>query len=323
MFEVDRIVDSDFSDFANESFDFAFFASGYETRARLVASKVSPTRIGRVVVLGFDRLANVATRKANDRFFKRKYGIAPSLANSLDDSTAFQTIEKTVSHANGRIRVLVDYTSMSRTWYAAILNWFRYRYSGESAEIVFTYSAGRYKRRYPSRVIQAIKPIPGCEGYSDPTHGSVAVFGLGYENFASLTALDYLEPDETFGVIAAPDVDGNSGERTERANRDFLEQTNTEIIRFPLMSVTRAYSGMAELVSPYVGIRNISMVCLGPKTHVLASILLSMRFANITCLHVQGHSDQQSDVLPQGNICATKVALRPTISDAVPSDFAR
>jgi D12 class N6 adenine-specific DNA methyltransferase len=63
------------------------------------------------------------------------------------------------------------------------------------------------------------------------------------------------------------------------------------------------------LIAPYLDRTNVSFVSLGPKPHVLATILVAMRFSNITCLHVQGNSKQRADVKPHGAVCVTKVML--------------
>lgn len=66
------------------------------------------------------------------------------------------------------------------------------------------YSFGRYKGDFSPLVIEDILAIPGCEGSTISDAQSPAVFGLGFDGIATLSALDQLEPNIVYAYVASP-----------------------------------------------------------------------------------------------------------------------
>jgi hypothetical protein len=57
---------------------------------------------------------------------------------------------------------------------------------------------------------------------------------------------------------------------------------------------------------------NIILIPMGPKPHVLAAMLLCLRFEKeMTCLRVRGKREPRVDVEAEGHIVATRVYFEP------------
>jgi hypothetical protein len=51
------------------------------------------------------------------------------------------------------------------------------------------------------------------------------------------------------------------------------------------------------------------LVPMGPKPHVLASILVSMRFAEVSCMRVSVTRERPEKVDPTGEVIAARVVV--------------
>ena len=63
------------------------------------------------------------------------------------------------------------------------------------------------------------------------------------------------------------------------------------------------------MISPQRPDGEITLVPMGPKPHVLAAILVAMRFQEVACLRVSGES-YPLDVKATAEIMATRVIVR-------------
>jgi hypothetical protein len=174
---------------------------------------------------------------------------------------------------------------MSRLWYAGILNWARYANSADETVVDFVYALGKYEDNDLPMVIEDMVSIPGCEGGALQSQHSVAIFGLGFNGWASLSVLERLEADHVYAFIASPGASPDYLERVRRTNKDFLDEPRVKrhVLELPLKSVETAYRFLSELVAPHSRKDSVTLVPMGPKPHILASILVSMRFPEVSC----------------------------------------
>ncbi|MFA6472503.1 MAG: hypothetical protein WCU00_10720, partial [Candidatus Latescibacterota bacterium] len=82
-----------------------------------------------------------------------------------------------------------------------------------------------------------------------------------------------------------------------------------DVLELPLASIEVCYRHLAETIAPHRPDGEITLVPMGPKPHVLASILIAMRFQEVACLRVS-FAPNPIDVKPTGEIVATRVILR-------------
>lgn len=303
------IRDVGYEELATHRFDISIFASGYEQRARHVAKVLGARKLGNALVFGFTEHLDEKDRKENDEAFARV--CADSILQSYDDDgEIIKALSACFSQRGGRVRVLVDYTSMTRTWFSAVLNWFRFNNCFDEAELFFAYSVGNYDGKYPYRVIRSVVAIPGCEGHPDPSLETVAIFGLGHDGLTPLAIIEDIEPSETFAFVASPSVDANSDMAARRENQAFLEYIGSNLVAFPLMSVRQTYSGLVELISPFVGKANVILIPMGPKPHILASVLCAMNRPEVSCLHAKGSPAGRIGISAHGAISACCVVIK-------------
>jgi hypothetical protein len=178
--------------------------------------------------------------------------------------------------------------------------------------IDFVYALGRYEEKDNPMVIEDMMSIPGCEGGALQSNHSLAIFGLGFNGWASLSVLERLEADEVFAFIASPGASPEYPERVRKLNKDFLEEPRVKqhVLELPLRSVESSYRLLSELITPHRFSDTVTLVPMGPKPHILASILVSMRFPEVSCMRISAKRDRPEKVEPSGEVVATRVVVR-------------
>lgn len=307
---IQRVCDIFFSEVISTSYDVSVFASGYESRCVAIPKQLK-TRTANPIVLGFRDLANTDARQIHDKYFQKEFGVTPICVPAGDDFSIQSALNNFLQKKGPIKRILVDCSSMSRLWYTGILNWARYSNPARETMIDLVYALGLYEQNDTPMVIENVLSIPGCEGGCLPSKPSIAVFGLGFNGWASLCVLELLETDTVFALIASPGSSPGYPDIVKQLNKDFLAEPRiNKVLELPLRSVESCYRYLCELVAPYRGESSVTLVPMGPKPHVLASILVAMRFPDITCLRVSAKRAKPEHVSPTGEIIAVRTIIR-------------
>lgn len=309
---ISQVSDLNISDALASNFDLAIFASGYESRCVALAERMEGIP-QQVVALGFANSRNPDRRAIHDHIFSKKFGVVPICISGSDDFAIYDilTTELDGNRWLGKnpIAVLVDYSSMTRTWYAAILNWFRFSKKFKSVSITFCYTAGVYTGEvFKPLSVKEVVALPGFEGRSATLHKSIAIFGLGFEALVPLSLLDKLQPDAIYSIVAVNEKNEKYLERAIEVNHEILA-ISIDRLFLPLNSVTNSLTRLAEFLVPFQGDSDITYIPVGPKPHVLVGLLLSQQFEDVTMLHIRGDSISAEDVVPSGDFVVTKVVL--------------
>jgi hypothetical protein len=305
-----RIEDVEWEDVKQDSYHLAVFASGYEERATHVASRLGKARLRQAVVLAFQEVDKHPQRQRADTYYERFWNGQKVVLGAGEDEPIYAMLREKLRDIGDEVRVLVDYSSMSRVWYAAVLNWIRYASWSGRVSLDLVYAVGDHRERVLPKVTRSIMAIPGCEGTGAPISRAIAVFGLGFDGVSTLSVLDALEPDVTYGYLASPGAFPDYPDRARKENDEFINKYAQEILELPLQSVERTFSHLSELVSPHLREDDVSIVPMGPKPHVLAALLLAMKFKRVACLRVSTRRQQSEDVGTTGEIVATRIEFR-------------
>lgn len=302
-----QVTDIDFESISNQRYDISLFASGYESRCIFLPNMLSRKIVENPLIFGFMEARYSGNREINDIYFKNYWAPEIIPLSGDDEKPIYENISKFSRALDGSVHILVDYSSMSRLWYAAVLNWARFASSGKDVIIDFIYAMGKYEEEKQPMVIRDMVCIPGCEGQAYHLRESVAVFGLGFHGPAALCVLDRLEADTVYVFMASPGSSTEYINKTREMNIDLINDYRTKaVLELPLASIETCYRNLADTIAPHRPDGEITLVPMGPKPHVLASILVAMRFREVSCLRVSGTLDPV-DVKSTGEISATRV----------------
>lgn len=310
------IESCDFSEAITQAYHLYFFASGTEDRASYVFNKMSIA--SGVVILGFFDHQGHSGRKKNDEIFS-------SMGNSVFVSSHPFDYTKKINEelrraskllGNGEtLKIFVDYSAMTRGWYANILTWVQYSDGLSNVCIDFFYSHGVYEREFEPLQIKELGSVPGFEGVCASARQTIALFGLGFDRYATLAVFDQIEPDKTVCFIAQSGLDDPNAERVLDSNSDILGYSGGLAIRAPLSDVKETFRILYEQISQFDRNDEIVLVPMGPKPHVLASLLLSQFVPQLTCLHPKGQRNNPVPVAANGVVSGTRIRYETNHGD--------
>ena len=241
------VEDSTLDEIRKQHFDLAVYASGYERRASYLAKQLEPAQIDRTLVLGFEQESDDPQRVENDRLFLERWTDTIVRISSDDDGPIYDAL-RDFEWPSSKANILIDYSSMSRLWYAGILNWVRHSTASPTVNLWFSYAIPTYAKIVrPLSVINRILAIPGMEGRSMPFAQSVAIFGLGFDEYVTLAVLDRLEPDVVYSFFAGPGATPAYTSNAKRLNSELIKFSNATV-EIPLRSVRFAFTRIAEVV---------------------------------------------------------------------------
>ena len=273
-----QIPDSILSDL---EFDIFVGASGYETRAAYALLQLDSKRIPLKMAFGFtDRKA--AQREDNDRAFQRAgVRLIPADGDSVQvvrDSVRQQLEEC----GRERVRLFVDYSSMTRTWYAGLIEAVAGVQNKNRVECLFSYSPAQFTQPLDTSPNSHVGPIPGFCSLDVPEKPSALVIGLGYERERALGLLDYVDPAVSFAFYTDPALDQHYRDTVLANNSALLSRLPKErIYRHPLADLQRTGGLLLSLYSGLCDDYRVILAPLGVKPFSLLCLLLATRFPEL------------------------------------------
>mgnify|MGYP004709432549 CR=1 FL=1 len=120
-----HVDDLSIGELSQSKYDIAFFSCGYEERCIDVATRLHRDNIDNVVVLAFDQHKEDSVRIDSLNYFSESWTGFKLLEISQREISKIQRVlSEIIEEINvTELKILIDYTSMSRAWYASILNY--------------------------------------------------------------------------------------------------------------------------------------------------------------------------------------------------------
>lgn len=289
-------------------YDLIVLASGFEARSTNLLLQIPESVLDRVLVLGFAGDRNTLSRPQNDRIFGER-GLSPEVC---DSQLAYEALlRERLLHASHRrakpTRILIDYSVMTRSWYGMILTWLRYGARDDTVEADFVYSHGQYLSQFEPLHIESVAAIPGFEGYCAGSRSTAAVFGLGYDKYAVLALYELIEPDSVVCFLAQESRDDDRTKRAIQENSEIIRLSRRDPLRVPLSNVSEIYRLLYEAMTSIPTDCEIVAVPMGPKPHVLATLLIAQAIPRVTCLHASGYRHHPVEVHATGEVSAWRL----------------
>lgn len=299
-----RVTDLHVSSLTDRHYDLLILASGYEERCRNIAELLEPSNISSTLILGFEEHVDAGHREYNRNFLAKKFGCNEHILSFDSEEAIFKLLSSANLPRDRVASVLIDYSSMSRMWYNSIIEFFNFGFDGQGARLTMGYTVGKYidvppidNLKEADFAVEDVLCLPSLEGGGVRTRKSVALVGLGFEWVPPFGVVEALEPDTVYGFIAEPGAFPEYPGVAEARNETFInEYCRERLLRLPLRSVEAAYKGLGGVVAPHLGAANIIIVPMGPKPHVLASIVVASRFREVTCLYAKGTRHRPPEV---------------------------
>ncbi|MFL3650518.1 MAG: hypothetical protein ACI6PR_04795 [Pseudoalteromonas sp.] len=298
-------------DLISTRYDISVFSCGYEERCIEIPSRVEPNLVEDTIVISFNQHREDEVRVSCYDFYKEVWPKSNFVESSQDGvKEIYNCLHQIVEKKNkDELRILIDYTSMSRVWYSAILNYL-IKFSEKNFIIDLAYASGVYHDVNLNVELGDIKIIPGCEGISLTKKSNAAIFMLGFDNYGPLRLYNLLNPNKCFGVMASPASTYQYEETCYSKNNNFIKYHlggKENLIRLPINSISACYENMSQLLQPLEREYNVSIIPFGPKPHILTAILCSFNFPNVTCMYSEYLRKSTTRVQATGDLVLSRV----------------
>ncbi|MCM2296603.1 hypothetical protein [Rhodoferax sp.] len=292
-----------------ESYDLIILASGFEERSIHIAKSLPKSVHSCVHVFGFSNELKTLSRESNDVVFRRIIGDSIFVSNNKGEcEREFCRVFSTAAQGKSKLRVFVDYSTMSRDWYGYILTWAKYQNVCTTVELDFAYSHGIYASSFCPLQISEIVCVPGFEGGGAGSRVTTALYGLGFDSAATLTVNELIEPDRVVCFLARGGISDPHADIVLRENREMVESSRSSVLELPISDIRRSTSLLLEkLSSMNEASEEILLVPMGPKTHVLACLLACHILPKIACLHAKGTRNLPVQVSAAGPVSISRV----------------
>jgi hypothetical protein len=282
---------SSFEKATNEKFDFIICASGYEKRASYFYSRFCETYSHpcEKISLSFkDRIS--LSRDENDIFFK-DHLFTPIVLESGNLKELIEIYSEIFSHTNDdSIKILFDYSCMTKVMYAALLKYFDVTNDlFEEVTIYFVYTEALFSEPIDTNSNLHNQPLlfPTVE----LTDKKIAlIVGLGYEKGKAQGLIEHMQ-------IENPDtyLFYTSKSNDEQFYNKIIENNSYILTKIPEKNHFQYEQGnttytlnLLESLCNYLLSKDYRVIIapLGPKLFSLISILLYIKYSDLTVLRV-------------------------------------
>ncbi len=309
-----HVDDLSIGELRQSKYDIALFSCGYEERCIDVATRLHKDNIDNVIVLAFDQHKEDPVRVDSLNYFSESWTGFKLLEISQREISEIQKIlSEIINKVNVReLKILIDYTSMSRAWYAAILNYL-VNFCELRVTVDLIYATAVYKNLDLNVELGELRIIPGCEGISLTKRYNAAIFMLGFDRYGPQRLYNLLNPNKCFGIMAAPAATYDYENTCLEKNKDFISHYlggEDKLIKLPINSIATCYDNMSQMLSPLRSEYNVSIIPFGPKPHILAAILCSFNYPNVTCLYSEYIRNETTKVESSGDFVICRLHVK-------------
>ena len=268
-------------DLVNQRFDIFVGASGYEARATFALSKLDINIIRERLVFGFtDRVT--PQRQRNDEEFRRTAVESISGSGNSCQLVRENLRQRIEAIETDYVRIFIDYTSMTRSWYAGAIEALSSVRNKRQLDCIFSYSPAKFTHPLEATPNSLVGPLPGFCGLDVPDKPSALIIGLGYERDRALGLFQYVDPAIAFAFYTDPVLDPRFRDAVKANNATLLNILPKEnIYAHPLVDLQRTGDLLLSLCSALCDEYRLILAPLGVKPFSLICLLLASRFRNI------------------------------------------
>jgi hypothetical protein len=272
-----------FSEVKNQHFDFYIAASGFEERASY-QSKEFVGHVENKIVLAFTSEMDDPNRKLNDMFFNNNNFTSYLIDGEEPDNKVLEKIVDDIMELlerNTNVNVYIDYSSMTRNWYAYFLFAIKNLLTDKKITLTFGYSHGKYVPFDGSNTLNRIvKPLYGYCNLSVPSKPTALIIGIGNEINRIYGLKEYFD---AIPYLFYSDISYSSeyALEIETLNKQFIDETKLEnIFRYPIHDLIYTNYLLENLCKALLNNFRIIITPCGPKPFALLAMINAIKYEN-------------------------------------------
>ena len=235
------------------------------------------------------------------------------LADSDSDEEVISYLQENFGHVEGPLSIVIDYSSMSRVWYSAILRFFYFNNNIENEIKIFCcYSIAKFSPSIKDESYNLhIGPIRGFSSLSIPQKPTALVIGLGYEKNRAIGLNEYFD-GETFVFHTDASVRPEFSQEVKSNNSLLLNQLKKEnICLSSITDLNGLYRMLFSLCNDLEDSYRVIIASCGPKSFTLISLIVGLELRNISVWRISaGKGAIPTDKAPEGKITTFSISFK-------------
>jgi hypothetical protein len=255
--------------------DLVICSSGYESRSTTFARE-AVVKSNRRVALGFREFTDNPVRLANDDWYKSN-AFETLKASGQDEREAEDVFTSLFQSLPVRASVLVDISSMTRSWYGSLLRLLRTEAEQSHLKTVFVYTPSLFEPRvdgYPQNSV--VGPVRGFCGLTLPSKESVLIAGLGHDPGRAMGLMQELDPAVAAAFVARPGTDPQFEAAVQAANEEYLREVRPEFVfDYPLRDFVATFHRLRAVTRAFARDAAPVLCPLGPKIFALSCFIVA------------------------------------------------
>lgn len=288
------------------NFDIVIASSGYEERASYIPSLIKSNSREKIV-FSFDDYKEHKIRKKNDETFT-ELGYNFFDSNGDNASSIIEILDNIITKTDSDINILVDYSSMTRVWYGAIINYFKYlNIDNKTIHLYFAYSCAELHKPINKEYrMSHFFPVDDYCSLSTPFVPSVLITGLGYETSQTYGLKEFFDAELLYLFHTS------NNEFTEHVlnnNFDLIKQTPSKcIIPYNINDILLMKTILYDLCIVLKNNFRIIIAPCGPKPFTLISFFVASELESIDVWRISTEDiDVHANRVPTGEIISCEI----------------
>jgi hypothetical protein len=290
-----------FNELYEVPFDVVIGVAGYESRCPYMFEKMVLVDEIKVALAFRERSADLHRPENNQKLRDMGFNFVEASGNSLVDVGSI--LESCGSDQKDSLNILVDYSCMTKLWYASFVNYFiQNELPQKKISVYFAYTSSTFSE--PKKPVN----LKMAEPLGNGPHGIIKgkpvalIIGLGYEKNKAEFLYKTLEPEQTYVFYADPTDDHRFVEKVYINNFRLIDHLHKDqVINFPIRDLKKIDSLLTTLCLDLRLNYKVILAPLGPKPFALCCMLLAARYPDIEVWRVSaGKSENVYDREPFG-----------------------
>ncbi|MFA5117464.1 MAG: hypothetical protein WC695_01270 [Candidatus Omnitrophota bacterium] len=248
-----------------------------------IAERVVKFKIKDKYALAFQRRVDVGSRLKNENLAKKLKFIKIDLPEN--DSSILREIILQRLKKGSSLNLLVDFSSMTKVWYATILQTLSAikTYKNREINLFFAYSPAKFskptKTTLPNEIMD---PLPGFCNLELPNDRQTAlILGLGYDHDRASGLYQYIDPGDAYVFYANPSHDARFVSEVRTNNASLFRKLKDNVISYPGLDLITTYNYLNALSFNLLKKYRVILAPLGPKPFSLLCFVMLMQFPEL------------------------------------------
>ena len=210
------------------------------------------------------------------------------------------------------LNILVDYSCMTKLWYASIINYLILQEEDfRKIRLFFSYTPAEFSIRKKIKLPSKVSSLSMGLSKFDPSKPTALLIGMGIEKGLSRFIYKKIKPEFCCLMYADPAPDENYVRDVFDNNQEVINLVDVRnLVSYPLNDLEKTDEILTDICLQLRLRYNVILVSVGPKVFSLSCLLLAIRYPDVDVWRVSASQNSTIvDRIPVGNPIILEVVL--------------